>query len=92
MGSLKSMGPGIIVPLPSPPLGGPVQEHWITRNSYAGVDPSKHEKVIPKKRARIVQQLASEGVRWQEDKYAPNLQFFNKLIYIQAILHAIDNI
>ena len=46
------------------------QEQWITENSLAGADSSKHEVVIAMKSARIVQYLASDAIRWQEDKYA----------------------
>ena len=39
------------------------QERWITVNSLAGADSSKHEVVIPIKSVRILQYLVSDAVR-----------------------------
>ena len=50
------------------------REHWIYTNSYAGADFSKHEVVNAMKSVRILQQLASDAVRLQEDKYVQQQQ------------------
>ena len=50
------------------------QEDWIPGNSSAGADSSKHEVVNAMKSVLIVQQLVSDAVRWQEDKYAQQQQ------------------
>ena len=44
-------------------------EHWIYENSKTGADSSKHKVVNAIKSVRIIPQLASDAVRWQEDKY-----------------------
>ena len=42
------------------------------------------------KSARIVQYLTSDAVRWQEDKYAPQLQYHNlKIMNVILKLYAL---
>ena len=53
-----------------------LQEHYITGNSYAGADSYKHKVVTSMKSVRIVPRLASDAVRWHEDKYAQQQHYF----------------
>ena len=45
-------------------------KRWIIGNPQADADSSNHEVVIAITSVRIVQYLASDAVRRQEDKYA----------------------
>ena len=66
-------------------------EHWIYENSKTGADSSKHKVVNAIKNVRIIPQLASDAVRWQEDKYAQQqliLPLLKKyFVVINHILH-----
>ena len=66
-------------------------EHWIYENSKTGADSSKHKVVNAIKSVRIIPQLASDAVRWQEDKYVQQqliLPLLKKyFVAINHILH-----
>ena len=49
-------------------------EHWINENSKTGADSSKHKVVNAVKSVRINPQLASDAVRWQENKYRVSIK------------------
>ena len=57
-------------------------EHWIYENSKTGANSSKHKVANAIKSVRIIPQLASDAVRWQEDKYVQQqliLPFLKKI-------------
>ena len=51
-----------------------------------------HKVVIAIKIARIVQQLASDAIRQQKDKYALQQQFFLNLFSVTAALQSVQRI
>ena len=65
------------------------QKHWIIGNSKAGADSSNYEVFNAMKSVRIVQQLASDAIRWQEDKYAQQQQKYSEELKILSKLSMI---